>query len=123
MRSKQWPIEDFIERANICFCCLFYYTNFYFRSRDTPVHSTVQSDRLSHIWCKDYAKLRNISFRSISSRFAPFRSANYRKPRVITIHEVWKGGGGGGFMEHMEETVVNLSNGPQVIYEHLFTFT
>lgn len=94
------------------------------RSRDTPVHSTVQSDRLSHIWCKDYAKLRNISFRSISSRFAPFRSAIYSKPRVITIHEVCKGGGGGGgFMEHMEETVVNLSNGPQVIYEHLFTFT
>lgn len=91
------------------------------RSRDTPVHSTIQSDRLSHSWCKDYAKLRNISFRSISSRFAPFRSANYRKPRVITIHEVWKGGG--AFMEHMEETVVNLSNGPQVIYKYLFTFT
>lgn len=66
------------------------------RSRDTPVHSTVQSDRLSHIWCKDYAKLRNISFRSISSRFAPFRSAIYSKPRVITIHEVCKGGGGVG---------------------------
>lgn len=95
MRSKQWPIENFIERANICFWCLFYYTNFYFRSRDTPVHSTVQSDRLSHSWCKDYAKLRNISFRSISSRFAPFRSAIYSKPRVITIHEVWKGGGVG----------------------------
>lgn len=91
------------------------------RSRDTPVHSTVQSDRLSHSWCKDYAKLRNISFRSIPSRFAPFRSANYSKPRVITIHEVWKEGG--AFMEHMEETVVNLSNGPQVIYKHLFTFT
>ena len=55
------------------------------RSRDTLVHSTVQSDRLSHSWCKDYAKLRNILFRSISSRFAPFRSANYSKPRVITI--------------------------------------
>lgn len=66
------------------------------RSRDTPVHSTVQSDRLSHSWCKDYAKLRNISFRSISSRFAPFRSANYSKPRVITIHEVCKGEGGWG---------------------------
>lgn len=65
------------------------------RSRYTPVHSTVQSDRLSHSWCKDYAKLRNISFRSISSRFAPFRSAIYSKPRVITIHEVWKGGGVG----------------------------
>ena len=64
------------------------------RSRYTPVHSTVQSDRLSHSWCKDYAKLRNISFRSNSSRFAPFRSANYSKPRVITIHEVWKGRGG-----------------------------
>lgn len=64
------------------------------RSRDTPVPSTVQSDRLSHSWCKDYAKLRNISFRSISSRFAPFRSANYSKPRVKTIHEVWKGRGG-----------------------------
>ena len=69
------------------------------RSRDTPVPSTVQSDRLSHSWCKDYAKLRNISFRSISSRFAPFRSANYSKPRVITIHEVWKGRGG-AVMEH-----------------------
>lgn len=49
------------------------------------------------IWptfCKGYAKLRNISFRSISSRFAPRRSANYSKPRAITIHEVWKGGGG-----------------------------
>lgn len=27
-------------------------------------------------------------------RFAPFRSANYSKLRVITIHEVWKGGWG-----------------------------
>ena len=74
------------------------------RWRDTPVHSTIQSDRLSHSWCKDYAKLRNISFRSIPSRFAPFRSANYSKPRVITIHEVWKEGG--AFMEHMEETAL-----------------
>ena len=38
---------------------------------------------------------------------------------VIIIPEVW----GGPFMEHTEETVVNLSNGPQVIYKHLFTFT
>ena len=40
---------------------------------------------------------------------------------VITIPEVW--GRGGAFMEHMEETVVNLSNGPEIIYKHLFTFT
>lgn len=93
MRSKQWPIENFIEGQIFAFDVYFTTQTSILRSRDTPVPSTVQSDRLSHSWCKDYAKLRNISFRSISSRFAPFRSANYSKPRVITIHEVWKGGG------------------------------
>ena len=83
------------------------------RSRDTPVYSTVQSDWLSHSWCNGYAKLRNISFRSISSRFAPFRFANYSKPHVITIHEVWKGGPSWSTWRRL-----SLSNGPQVIYKH-----
>ena len=96
----QWEVNNGLLRILLkgqIFAFVVYFTiqTSILRSRDTPVHSTVQSDRLSHSWCKDCAKLRNISFRSISSRFAPFRSANYRKPRVITIHEVWKGGGGG----------------------------
>lgn len=95
----QWEVNNGLLRILLkgqIFAFVVYFTiqTSILRSRDTPVPSTVQSDRLSHSWCKDYAKLRNISFRSISSRFAPFRSANYSKPRVITIHEVWKGRGG-----------------------------